>query len=129
MSAPVEIPQWYACIINNQNDHTGWTAGLADLHIVQFMYADMVPATWIESTDPELLVLGPQLPMGQCCGVGDRHQMLMSWVDCRDIFRAHVRPDLLQTAHTLATTGGSLAELQAAVVALCDEAGYPAPGA
>jgi len=114
----------YACVINNQLDHSDLLAQLdpaasswAD-HVLLF---DVVPCTIIESTDPALLTLAPQLPAGQCCGVGTRQKMMMDWTQCVDMMRVAVRPEHL-TALANAT---SLAEFQAARAAIQADTAYP----
>lgn len=114
----------YACVINNQLDHSDLIAQLdpaAHTFVDHVMLYDVVPATVIESTDPALVALAPQLPAGQCCAVGTRHKILMDWMHCVDVMRVACRPEHL-TALANAT---SLAEFQAARALIQADTSYP----
>lgn len=115
-------PQRYACLINNQNDHGALVAQLkGDTFLTRLLVYGAVPCTWIESTDPALVALASQLPMGQCVSVGDRHQLIKDWFDCIDVFRVGVRPEHLDALAAATTLG----EFQAARAAIVADTQYP----
>lgn len=114
----------YACLINNQLDHSDLIAKLdpaAHTYVDKVLMYDSIPCTFIESTDPKLLVEAPKLPAGQCCGIGTRQEQLMNWFLCVDELRVAVRPEHLD-ALAEATT---LQQFQAARALIQADTQYP----
>ena len=114
----------YAAVINNQLDHSALISQLSgDTYVDHVLLHDILPGTIIESTDPALLALAPQLAMGQCCAGGTRQQILMDWYLCEDRLRVAVRPEHLAALAAAAT----LQEIEAARAAIQADTLYPPP--
>lgn len=112
----------YAAVINNQLDHSVLVSQLSgETYVDHVLLHDILPGTIIESTDPALLALAPQLAMGQCCAVGTRQQILMDWYLCEDRLRVAVRPEHLDALAAATTLG----EFQAARALIQADTQYP----